>query len=118
MHISFAQNSKTSEVSAIEDNSVILSRSDSLEMLQLSSQLNQIVEKADALNFLGIVEDINSHYSKALSYYTQSLKLAKQSNSTKTIASINNNIGLIEWKLGHLKEALTFFFEALKQPPK
>lgn len=83
-------------------------------MLDLSKKLNAIKWQADAFNFLGIVEDINSSYAKAAAYYTQALELAKQTDTKKSIASINNNIGLIEWKLGNLKEALTYFFDALK----
>lgn len=156
MNISLASNSKISEDSTLETKTVLLSKSDSLEirlkkhtkedtvkiqilrelcqeyididneklekhatqMLQVSTQINHTIGKADALNFLGIVEDINSHYAEALNYYSKSLELAKQSNSTKTIASINNNIGLIEWKIGNQKEALSSFFEALEQAEK
>lgn len=80
------------------------------KMLQISEKTKNIRGKADALNFLGVVEDINSNYSKALQFYTESLKLLKNTDNAKSIASVSNNIGLLEWKIGNYKNALTIFF--------
>lgn len=87
-------------------------------MLRLSEKINYNAGKADALNFLGVVKDIDSDYAKALAYYSKALVLAKKSKSERTIASVNNNIGLIKWKTGDLKQALSYFFDALKQAEK
>ena len=84
-------------------------------MLEISEKINFTKGKADALNFLGIVKDIESDYPQALNYYKEALVLAKKTNAKQTIASIGNNIGLIEWKTGDLKKALISFFDALKQ---
>lgn len=83
-------------------------------MLQISDKINDLSGKADAYNFLGVVEDIDAHYIKALEFYKKSLQLAKPAKKTKLIASVSNNIGLLEWKAGNYKEALTTFFSALK----
>lgn len=83
-------------------------------MLQISEKINDQSGKADAYNFLGVVEDINAHYIKALEFYEKSLQLAKAAKKTKLIASVSNNIGLLEWKSGNYKEALSTFFSALK----
>lgn len=84
-------------------------------MLTISKEIGYIKGQADALNFLGVVKDIDSDFEKALSYYNEALPLAKKANAKQTIASIANNIGLIEWKTGDLKKALSYFFEGLKQ---
>lgn len=85
------------------------------EMLSISEKIKYTKGKADALNFLGIVKDIDSDYAKALIYYSEALVFAKQVNARQTIASIANNIGLIEWKTGDFKKAISSFFEGLKQ---
>lgn len=85
-----------------------------LTMLNLSARANDQAGKADAYNFLGIAEDINSHFNEALIYYKKALPLAKASKKTVLIASVLNNIGLLEWKAGDYKEALSTFFSALK----
>jgi len=85
------------------------------EMLSISEKINYTKGKADALNFLGIVKDIDSDYAKALIYYSEALVFAKQVNAVQTIASIANNIGLIAWKTGDFKKAISSFFEGLKQ---
>lgn len=82
-------------------------------LLQASEKMNDLSGKADAYNFLGVVEDIDAHYTKALQFYKKSLKLAKAGNKTPLIASVSNNIGLLEWKAGNYKEALAIFFSAL-----
>lgn len=84
-------------------------------MLNLSEKLKNVKGKADALNFIGIVKDIDSDYSGAANYYAKALVLAKQSQTKQTIASIANNLGLIKWKTGDLKKAIAYFFEGLKQ---
>lgn len=84
-------------------------------MLAISESIGSVKGKADALNFLGVVKDIDSDYPAALSYYKQALALAKQANAKQTMASIANNIGLIEWKTGDLKKALAYFLDGLKQ---
>nr|WP_262908237.1 sensor histidine kinase [Epilithonimonas sp. JDS] len=83
-------------------------------MLQISEKINDQSGKADAYNFLGVVEDINAHYIKALEFYKKSLQLAKPAKKTKLIASVSNNIGLLEWKSGNYKESLSTFFYALR----
>ncbi|KQR92402.1 hypothetical protein ASG01_10760 [Chryseobacterium sp. Leaf180] len=88
------------------------------KMLQISERAKNIPGKADALNFLGVVEDINSNYSKALRFYTESLKLLKNTDNAKSVASVSNNIGLLEWKIGNYKNALSIFFFALKYAEK
>lgn len=87
-------------------------------MLELCVVLENVEGRADALNFLGIVEDIEGRYSKALSYYRTALELVKNNQNSKTIGSITNNIGLIQWKLGDLNGALDSFFKALKYAEK
>lgn len=84
-------------------------------MLTISEKMGYLKGEAAALNFLGVVKDIDSDFEKALLYYLQALVLAKQINDKPTIASIANNTGLIEWKKGDLKKALTYFFDGLKQ---
>ncbi|WP_293299288.1 sensor histidine kinase [Pedobacter sp. UBA4863] len=84
-------------------------------MLSISEKIGYLKGKADALNFLGIVKDIDADFPKALTYYNEALMLAKQADAKQTIASIANNLGLIEWKTGNLKKALTYFFDGLKQ---
>lgn len=83
-------------------------------MLQISEKINNQSGKADAYNFLGVVEDIDAHYIKALEFYKKSLQLAKQMKKAKLIASVSNNIGLLEWKAGNYKDALAIFFSALR----
>lgn len=83
-------------------------------MLQISEKVNDTSGKADAYNFLGVVEDIDAHFLKALEFYKKSLHLAKSAKKTKLIASVSNNIGLLEWKAGNYKDALSTFFSALK----
>lgn len=84
-------------------------------MLAISEKIGYLKGKADALNFLGVVKDIDSDFAKALAYYLPALAFAKQVNDKQTIASIANNIGLLEWKKGDLKKALVYFFDGLKQ---
>ncbi|MBD8081639.1 tetratricopeptide repeat-containing sensor histidine kinase [Chryseobacterium caseinilyticum] len=83
-------------------------------MLRLSEKTSDQSGIADALNFLGIVEDIDAHYSSALKYYNKALPLAKSSKRSKLVASISNNIGLLQWKAGDYRDALSTFFSALK----
>lgn len=83
-------------------------------MLHISEKINDQSGKADAYNFLGIVEDIDAHYIQALQFYKKSLQLAKPAKKTKLIASVSNNIGLLEWKAGNYKDALATFFSALQ----
>jgi len=83
-------------------------------MLQISEKINDQSGKADAYNFLGVAEDINAHYIKALEFYKKSLQIAKLAKKTKLIASVSNNIGLLEWKSGNYKESLSTFFSALR----
>jgi two-component system NarL family sensor kinase len=84
------------------------------ELLTLSNKINYLTGKADAYNFMGIIEDDRSHYSKALELYEIAMKFAVQAKLEKKKASIENNIGLIYWKIGEQQKALTYYYDALK----
>lgn len=84
------------------------------ELMTLSNKINWAKGKADAYNFLGIMEDDKTNYSKALDLYATAMVYAKQSGLELKTASIKNNIGLIYWKIGDQQKALGFYYDALR----
>jgi two-component system NarL family sensor kinase len=84
------------------------------ELLKLSQKTNFGKGMADAHNFLGIVEDDKSNYSRALELYGIALKYARAAKLDRKVASIENNIGLIYWKIGDQQKALGYYYDALR----
>lgn len=69
---------------------------------------------AGLYNSLGIIEEKNKNYSKALDFSLKSLKYFKKINHKNQIINQNLNIGLLFEKLKNRKKAYNYYTEALK----
>ena len=70
--------------------------------------------KAYALNNFGIIYADHGDYSKAIDYYTRSLKIKEKLGNKKGIASSLNNIGLIYSGQGDYSKAIDYNTRSLK----
>ena len=70
--------------------------------------------KAYALNNFGIIYADHGDYSKAIDYYTRSLKIQEKLGNKKGIASSLNNIGLIYSGQGDYSKAIDYYTRSLK----
>ena len=70
--------------------------------------------KAYALNNFGIIYADHGDYSKAIDYYTRSLKIKEKLGNKKGIASSLNNIGLIYSGQGDYSKAIDYYTRSLK----
>ncbi|MEY3368208.1 MAG: hypothetical protein RI973_1363 [Bacteroidota bacterium] len=71
----------------------------------LSRQFKFKKGEGDALNYRGVLEDINKNYSTALSCFEQSLVIRKAIGDEKKVASLLNNMGNVKKSLGLTVEA-------------
>ncbi len=65
------------------------------------------------LNMLGIIEDVQSVYDRALFYYYKAYSAAAALKDEAQLGHTCNNIGLTHWHTGNYKDALNYFFQAL-----
>ncbi|MBN4049707.1 tetratricopeptide repeat-containing sensor histidine kinase, partial [Bacteroidales bacterium AH-315-N07] len=84
------------------------------QQLRLSKKLNFERGKATAYNDIGIINDIQGNFSKALESHLKSLKINEKTGDKKGIAVSYNNIGIFHWNKGNYSYALKYFFKALK----
>jgi len=66
------------------------------------------------LGSLGLVCETQGHYTKALDYYSQSLKIAENIGNQPIIARSLNNIGLIYKEDGDYSKALEYYLKSLE----
>ena len=71
----------------------------------LSRQLKYKKGEGDALNYRGVLEDIQGKHGTALSYFEQSLAIRKAIGDEKKVASLLNNMGNVKESLGLTVEA-------------
>lgn len=64
-------------------------------------------------NILGINEDNNGNYPKALDFYYESLKIAEELDENEIVGNVYGNIGLIHEKLGDYDLAYEFYIKSL-----
>jgi len=65
------------------------------------------------LNTLGIIQDVQSAYDRALYFYYQAYSAAASMGNYEQLGHTCNNIGLTHWHTGNYKDALDYFFQAL-----
>ncbi|MCS6794587.1 MAG: tetratricopeptide repeat protein [Raineya sp.] len=66
----------------------------------LAQKLKNIKGEANALQIMGVVEDLRANYKDAIRYMEKSLELNRKINSQKGIASCLNNLGIYYFKQG------------------
>jgi len=77
--------------------------------LQEARRLHFSRGEVRALIRLGIIYDVQSKDSEAITMYKQSLALAEQTNDKKGVASNLNNLGLIYYRKNDFNNALKYF---------
>ncbi|MBW8060808.1 MAG: tetratricopeptide repeat protein, partial [Solirubrobacterales bacterium] len=70
--------------------------------------------KADALNNIGYIYNLQGNPDKALEYYLQSLEIRKEINDKRGIAESLNNIGAIYKNQGNPDKALEYYLQSLE----
>lgn len=66
----------------------------------LAKELKNIKGEANALQIMGVVEDLKANYKDAIAYMEKSLELNRKIDSQKGIASCLNNLGIYYFKQG------------------
>lgn len=85
-----------------------------LEAEHIARTLNYKIGLGQALNNLGIVDDLQGDYPLALDYYFQALKAFEEAADKKGISKALNNIGIIYNYQGEDEKALEYYLKALK----
>lgn len=85
-----------------------------LQAEEISRILNYKMGLGQALNNLGIIQDLQGNYPMALNYYFQSLKIFEEIADKKGISKALNNIGIIYNYQGENDKALEYYLKALK----
>jgi tetratricopeptide (TPR) repeat protein len=93
-----------------------------LHLLQMCiderTQSNELYEKAEPLNVLGIIYAIKTEFDTALNYLNQSLEIFNELGNISTIVKIQNNMGLIYYQKGERDLALQYYTESLENAEK
>lgn len=84
------------------------------EVLDKSTDNEQMNERARALKLMGIVHYYQQNYRQSHEYFEQALQLYRKLNDKDGIASILNNTGLIYERQGDFSSALKRYNEAAR----
>jgi len=80
----------------------------------LAEQKNEKTHMASALNIQGVSFHIQGDYTKAINYYTKSLKINEELGNKKGYAATINNVGNIYKNQGDYAKAISCFNKSLK----
>jgi predicted ATPase len=83
--------------------------------MRIHEKLDDPVEHANTLSYLGLLYWTDSQYQNALDSFHQALEIDQRLCNKSCEASTLNNIGLIYWSLHQYKEALKYFNDSLSR---
>lgn len=84
------------------------------EKISPPEKLNLLKLKALASNNLGYYYRLKDNFSKALTYYRESIELCSNIGDSINKATTLNNVGVIYKELGDISKALEYYNESLK----
>ena len=80
---------------------------------ELAVSVNNKKQMSDALNTQGVSFAIRGTYSKAIDYYTKSLKMREELGDKRGIATSLFNIGAIYHEQGNLANAIEYYLSLI-----
>ena len=83
------------------------------QTLQLAHQLNAVKLEANVLNNLGVMENVQGHFLRAIGLYSKSIPLFRKLGDNEGLAGIYHNIGMTHAEKGDWKEANKFYGKSL-----
>ncbi|MFH1335504.1 MAG: tetratricopeptide repeat protein, partial [Candidatus Zixiibacteriota bacterium] len=81
--------------------------------MQIHQRVDEPVERANTLSYLGLLYWTDSQYQNALDSFHKALEIDQKQESKSYRASTLNNMGLVYWSLHQYPEALKYFKDAL-----
>jgi serine/threonine protein kinase/tetratricopeptide (TPR) repeat protein len=81
--------------------------------MQIHEKIDDPVEHANTLSYLGLLYWTDSQYQNALDSFHKALEIDQKQESRSYRASTLNNMGLVYWSIHQYPEALKYFTEAL-----
>ncbi len=83
-------------------------------VVEIFKELNDLIQVADAINRLGMINASNGKYFEGMQHFEEFLEISMELNNQDYIARAYNNIGLVFWNLGVYDKALESFMTALE----
>jgi tetratricopeptide (TPR) repeat protein len=90
-----------------------LSRSKSLEALEIAQRIGDLKNSARAFNNLGVIAEYQGDFAGAVSHYRQALVLFRELDDLRGLASCLNNLGSIADSEGRYDDAQRYYEESL-----
>ncbi|WP_343909575.1 tetratricopeptide repeat protein [Aquimarina litoralis] len=87
---------------------------EALKALELFTEINDVMRKADILKLLGDLEYATENYKKALTYFKEAMAIYLAQNDEIYLSYAKNSAGNTLKKLNRINEAQTHYEEAIK----